>query len=123
MNKSSSDRARLLAGLQHGDWSTGPAAAFARAAAAHARRRRFVERASAVVCGIAAAGAAIAFFSPDSASDQIAENITPVRTSTAKGYEIISDVELLALVSDRPLLVVQTGGISGGARQVVTFGQ
>jgi hypothetical protein len=120
----SDNREKLLAETYHGDWSTGPAAAFARTAARSARRRTTLRRAlqtSAIAALLLAATLAIP------------ANRTPVRIAGASTalvsppvsapptYEIISDTELLALVQDRPLLLVQNDDTPGSSRQIITF--
>ncbi len=111
MSSHTPDHDRLLAETSLGDWTSGPTAQFARAAARSARRRHRLKRivpATAAACVITA----IAFFthrtapspSPSSAS---ASAVTARPIQPAPAYEIISDTQLLALVTDRPLLVVQ----------------
>jgi hypothetical protein len=116
----SDNREKLLAETYHGDWSTGPSAAFARNAARSARRRRTLHRAlqtSAIAAFLLAATLAIT------------ANRDPVRiahastapVSASPTYEIISDTELLTLVQDRPLLLIQNDTTPGSPRHIVTF--
>lgn len=123
-------RARLLAETFHEDWAAGPAAAFARAAAGRARARRRL-RTTASAAGVAALLAVFAFVLNPSrapaplAAPRVAANRAepappasvkhPEPASTARGYEIISDEQLLAQLRDRPLLVVQR---PNGSRQI-----
>lgn len=120
MNKPSADRARLLAELKHGDWTTGHAAGFARVAAAHARRRQVMKRATAVA-GCLAAALALTFVSLRPPASSLARNTTPPPAAfvSSRNYEIISDTELLRLVNDRPLLVINTDS----GRIIRSFGQ
>lgn len=94
---------KLLAELFHDDWSNGPAAKFARRAAAHARARRRIRSAAAVA---GAAGAvlilALVFTHRPTPSPVVA-----LKPNPPAGYEIISDAELLAQLHDRPLLVLE----------------
>ncbi len=103
MNNPRDKNEKLLAELFHADWSDGPAADFARRAAAHARRRHQLR--SVVAAGATAALAvliALTFTRPRSAPPVVVPLPAP-----APAYEIISDAELLAQLHDRPLLVVQ----------------
>ncbi len=105
------DDARLIAGAFHGDWANGPAAEFARAAAAHARRRRAVRR---TLAGLGTATVlAAAFF----VSRQLRPTMpaTPAIATAKVAYEIISDDELIAQLHDRPLLVVKK---DSGAKEI-----
>ena len=115
MNKNSGDREKLLAELFHGEWPDGPAAQFARRAAALARRRRRYRHAF-IITGAAAgiiAVWAISLRHLPSPSPR-----TPVVASPAPAYEIISDDEFLAQLKDRPLLVTRG---KNGAREFVVL--
>ncbi len=59
MNNLPDDRTRLLAATLEGEWTTGPAAAMALRAAAHARHRRAIKRATLTLAVSAAAIAAV----------------------------------------------------------------
>jgi hypothetical protein len=105
---------KLLAETFHGDWSGGVAGRFALRAAAHARRQRTLRRALAVA-GASAVVAVVAFFTrsePPAVRAPITRASELKQTAPARGYEVISDEELLSQLRDRPLLVVktQTGG-------------
>lgn len=118
-NSNKSDpRAHLVAETFHADWTTGPAAVFARRAAAHARTRRIVRRI--VLAGSAAAALALAFSisthrTPTASrpapavSTAVPLSATAPRISLAQktpAYEIISDTEFETLLRDRPLLIL-----------------
>jgi hypothetical protein len=101
MNDQPDRRTKLLAELFHEDWATGPLSDLARIGAAHARRRRRIRRSLAITGSTAALAIAgtLAYF-----------RLAPVKPGAAAkpspAYEIISDDELLALLRDRPLLVI-----------------
>ena len=101
MNDPRDPRTKLLAETLHGDWADGPAAAMARRAATHARRRRALKRASLSLAVAATVGVAIF------TGNQVQRPVTPRPVPVAQlGYEIISDDELMAQLKDRPLLVL-----------------
>lgn len=111
MNNRPDDRTRLLADSLHGDWTSGPAAAMARRAAVHARRRRGLKHASLVLTAAAAIAAGILV------SHRARPPVTPTPSPGATlGYEIISDDELVAQLKDRPLLVLPQ---ENGAKKIV----
>src|SRR4051812_8776706 len=97
---------KLLAETFHGDWHAGAPAGFARAAAKLARRRHAARRLACAAGAVVALGLA-AFVVGRS------EKLSPPSMQTTKavapkrGYEILSDAELLAQVRDRPLLAVR----------------
>jgi hypothetical protein len=117
MNNRDDKNAKLLAETFHDDWSVGPAAGFARAAAAHARRRRNVRR---TVSTLTAASAlvAIALLTREQipAHSETAVHATP--PVPARAYEIMSDDELLALVRKQSLLSVTR---PDGTREIVVL--
>jgi hypothetical protein len=104
-------RTSLLAEAFHENWNDGPIALYARQAAAHARQRRRWRHG--LLAG-ATAGVVAALMMMS------VHRIVPVRIAgplkPAPAYEIISDEELLALLHDRPLLVVQK---ENGTRELV----
>jgi len=107
MNDAPDDRERLLAETLHGDWTGGPAGAMPRRAAAYARRRHAVRRASLALA--AAATVAAVFLFVQRAHSPLTPSAPPVAVvppSAHPGYEIISDDELVATLRDRPLLVL-----------------
>lgn len=112
--------AKLLAETFHEDWATGRAAGYAMAAAAQVRRRRRI-RAALATSGVAVAIALTAILtahrrlSPVPATLNVAVNRTAPQPNP-RGYEIISDDQLIAQLHDRPLLVVQK---KNGTRQIV----
>lgn len=105
MDKRDPRSARLIAEALHDDWAEGRPAEFARRAAAHARSRRRVRQLAAT--GTALALIAITVTVWRSASSTPATQ-TPrvIAISSSRGYEIISDAELLAQVRDLPLVAV-----------------
>jgi hypothetical protein len=105
MNDEHQQRSRLIADLFHDDWANGPAGDLARAAAAHARRRRSLRRIVATTGATigAAAALALALLYRPAAPRPATLSVRPA----AAAYETISDDELLALLSDRPLLARQ----------------
>lgn len=108
MNKPADKEAKLLAETFHEEWTAGAPAAFARAAAAHARnRRRMRQGIAATVGGIAMAAVCLAVW-PRRATPlpPVAPSMVPPPVA-ARGYEIISDDELLAQLRDHPVLVVK----------------
>ncbi|MEO5961024.1 MAG: hypothetical protein ABIR80_18105 [Opitutaceae bacterium] len=110
MNNNRDRDAKLLAETFHADWDTGPAATFARAAAATARRRRTLRHTFAATAAALAIGA---FTLVATRPEPLATSVRVPVAKTAipqRGYEIISDDELLAQLHDRPLLVVQRAG-------------
>ena len=116
MNKKSAHRDALLADVfSHDDFATGPAARFAQIAARHARRRRLARTALLTTTATAALVTALAFA-------WLPRPMPTARASAASApkpaYEIISDAQLLALVTDRPLLVINN---DGAPPQVVLF--
>ncbi len=115
MNDSPDPRARLLAETLHGDWCDGPMAAIARRAAAHARWRRRVRRGSLALTTAAVLGAAV-FLIPRH-SPPLSSTLVPI---VPRGYEIISDDELLARLRDRPLLVLPR---ENGTKTVMLLGR
>jgi hypothetical protein len=104
MNNLPDDRTRLLAETLEGEWATGPAAAMARRAAAHARGRRRLRRAS-LTCALVAVFSGLFFLRQHTLAPATAPAATVV-TAPRPAYEIISDEELLATLKDRPLLVL-----------------
>jgi len=113
VNESRDPRTKLLAETLHGDWADGPAATMALRAAAHARRRRAVRGATAAL-GVAAMVAVFVFAF---ATRRPRPPLAPTVAAPAKpGYEIISDDELIALLKDRPLLVLPQ---ENGAKRIV----
>ena len=101
MNDPRDLRTKLLAETLHGDWADGPAAAMARRAAAHARRRRALQRAALTLTAVAAMGAAV--FVGHRTRQLV---VMPPAPNAPAAYEIISDEELMVLLRDRPLLVL-----------------
>ena len=106
MNDKNDPHARLVAETFHDDWSEGPASEFALRAAAHARTRRTLRRAAATGGALLAIANGIFFATRHPLATP---SLVATVMSTAKptlGYEIISDDELVALLRDRPLLIL-----------------
>ncbi|HEX2861781.1 MAG TPA: hypothetical protein VHN79_09075 [Lacunisphaera sp.] len=85
--------------------------AFARQAAAHARRRQLVKR-TGIVAGVAGALAAVLVALPR----PTASPPTPVTAAPAQApvLEVMTDGELLALLQDQPVLILRDPkGITG----------
>jgi hypothetical protein len=112
MNEKPDSRTRLLADLFHENWAEGPPATAALRAAASARRRRARQRLF-LTTGAMAAVLALALTRPASKPA-----VRPAAAARAAAYEIISDDELLADVSDRPLFATRA---SDGAREIVVL--
>jgi hypothetical protein len=118
MNDDKKNRAKLLAETFHDNWEAGQPAAFAREAAAVARRRHFARR-SLRAAGTAAFVAIAAFVllrRPVTQPPALAEPAKHFAPS--RGYEILSDEELLAQVRDQALLAVRN---PNGTRQIVVI--
>lgn len=105
----------LIAAAFHGDWNEGDAARFARVAAAHARRRRLHRRilVGAGAASVIVATVLLALHSPTTPVSRPSPAVSP------KGYEIISDAELLAQIRDRSVVMVRT---PDGRRDFVLVG-
>jgi hypothetical protein len=119
MNKHHDDRSKLLAETFLNDWTEGAPAHFAHAAAAHARFRRRVRRATALAAAIVVVAAIAFVVTPHERTPPTpvaAANVAP--KPAPRGYEIISDEELLNQLRDRPLFVVKT---QSGHNQVVVL--
>jgi hypothetical protein len=98
--------AKLLADAFHQDWNQGSAAGYAARAAAYARRRRIVRKALAVtICVVLGGG--MTFFSILHWLGGPTQVPLPRSASNGRGYEIMSDDELLTALHDRPLLMVK----------------
>lgn len=115
---------KLLAEAFHDDWVGGLAADFARAAAAHARARRRARRTFAAL-GAAAAAALLVFSTsrPVAPAPEVAAALPSHRIATtamtmpsARGYEVISDEELLAHLREQPVFVLKK---EDGTREIV----
>jgi len=118
MNEKPDFRTRLVADLFQGDWSQGPAAAASREAAAWVRRRRARQR-FLLSAGAAAGMAAVLLLAL--AHPEGKPSRAPVAPRRTPAYQVISDEELLADVSDRPLLALREPG--GASRIVVLDGE
>ena len=120
MNKSTRKDERLLAETFHDNWESGPSAQFARAAAAHARSRRRARQALASA-GVVAALALGVFVARERIQPTVNTGPTvpaPAPVAVARGYEVISDVELLAHLRDRPVLAIRK---PNGTHEVVVL--
>lgn len=124
MSKRNHSAERLLAGTLHDDWTTGQPAKFARRAAAHARSRQRTRKLAAAAGALAVLAVAMLFSyrSAPTADRDVAPashvSVSVAPRTPARGYEIISDEELLASVRDRQLLAVAG---SDGKREIVVL--
>lgn len=117
MNDRNDRQAKLLAETFHDAWEAGRPAEFARAAAAAARRRHLARR------SLRAAGAVALILAAVFVARQRPEPSPLSRVETSKamsnrGYEIMSDEELLTQVHDQPLLVMKK---ADGTQQIVAL--
>jgi len=112
MTEKHDPRTKLLTEIFHEEWSGGAPAGFARDAAALVRRRRRL-RHSLVAAGTAAAVAVLTLVLSRPAPEHFRQRSLP---QAEPAYEIISDDELLAQLSDRPLLAMRT---ESGTREFV----
>ncbi len=110
-------RTRLIADLFQGDWADGPAAAAALRAAAGARRRRARQRLLLTAGSVAGMAAVLLLTLAHPGSRPVRVRAAAPPTS-ASSYQVISDDELLADVSDRPLLALRE---QNGAREIVVL--
>ncbi len=115
MNEKPDPRARLVAETFTDDWGTGPAAGFALAAAALARRRRRLHRTLQVGAAVALAFASAVFLqrvrTPAVPPVATAAPRLPIREAASApkispAFEIISDEQLFAELRGRPLLIL-----------------
>ena len=112
MTDRAEQRQALLTSILDEDWAQGRASGFARRAARYARRR---QRARAALAGATlVALVAASFFVSREGRGTGGSSAT--RENAPRGYEIISDDQLLAELHDRPLLVMQS---ANGAREFV----
>ena len=116
MNNRADHREKLLAEVFHDDWETGPASRFARAAAASARHRRLRRTlgAAAVTTGVVAVLTFVALRRP------VPPPAAPSHPTAARGYDIISDDELLARLPNLPVLVLPQ---PDGGKKIVLLDQ
>jgi hypothetical protein len=117
MSEHRKENERLIAETFQGNWSDGPAAHFARIAAAHARRRR---RQRATLVGVSAAAVAAGISLVTLQRSRSAIRSPEATPAAARSYEIISDAELLAELRDRSVVMVRQ---PSGAREFVLVGQ
>ena len=115
MNEERDPHTRLIAEAFHDDWASGQASAFARAAAAHARRRRALRRSLLVSGAVAVVLAALLAVSRERTPESVEFAAKPFRTITSPpallsvvspAFEIISDEELMQQLRDRPVLIL-----------------
>ena len=125
---SSAGRDRLLADTYHEDWTSGPASALAAHAARTVRRRRALRRlaSSAAAIALFASGAWWFSFAPERLAPSSARIAGPTLSipsahlqSSARGYEIISDAELMSYLRDQSVIVFPD---ADGRTQVVLLG-
>ena len=98
--------AKLVTDLFHTQWNEGSVAACARRAAAHARHRHTIRK-SFIVAACVVLGGGMTFFSVFHWLAARSEIPLPRFTENTRGYDIISDDELVAQLNDRPLLLVR----------------
>ena len=124
---SSADRDRLLVDTYHEDWTSGPARALAAHAARTVRRRRALRRLASSVAAITlfASGAWWFSFAPERLAPSSARIAGPAHSSpsahlksSARGYEIISDAELMSYLLDQSVIVFPD---ADGRTQVVSL--
>ena len=122
---STADRDRLLADAYHEDWTAGPAGALATHAARTVRGRRATRRLAATAAAgvLLASGAWWFSFSPERVAPPSARPVDFSRSISSaqaetppRGYEIISDAELMAYLRDQPAMIL-TG--ADGQRKVI----
>jgi hypothetical protein len=116
MNSRPDHREKLLAEVFYDDWETGPASRFARAAAASVRHRRLRRTlgAAAGTTGLIAVLMFVALRHP------VPPPAAPSHPTAGRGYEIISDDELMARLPDLPILVLPQ---TDGGRKIVLLDQ
>jgi hypothetical protein len=111
---SSADRDRLLADTYHEDWTTGPASALAAHAAYTVRRRRTIRRLASAVAAVTLLVSGVWWLSftterrvPPSVRIVGSSHSIPSAhpESPARGYEIISDAELMSYLQDQSVMV------------------
>jgi hypothetical protein len=118
MNDRNDRQAKLLAETFHDAWETGPAAEFAREAAAAARRRHVARRSLRAAGALALIAAAVFFSQQKPRPSPLPRTETQKSVTQGRGYEIMSDEELLTQVRDQPLLVVKK---ADGTRQIIAL--
>ena len=106
---SPADRDRLLADAYHDDWTSGPAGALASRAARTIRRRRAIRR-------LLATAATVAFLASGAWWFAFPPRPTVGVAASARGYEIISDAELMSCLRDQPMMIL-TG--ADGQKEVI----
>ena len=108
MNDRHDHDSRLIADALNEDWDKGAPAQFARAAAAHARRHQRTRHAvlASTACAAALAAALMIVSSP-SRAPVLSAPVASHQAKPARGYEIISDAQLLAELRDRSLVMVK----------------
>ena len=102
MPKPPESRRSLIEAAWHDDWANGPAAEFARRAAASARRRRRVRQVSLVggiVIALVISGFAPRLLSPSRTPE-------PALVAANPGYELISEDQLMAALAGRAVLIL-----------------
>ncbi len=103
MNKPTNSRDRLLADTFTTGWTDGPVAHFAQIAALHIRRRRARRQTLATIICTAPIIILFAFLArPPSTPKTSSTPNAPIAAS----HEFLSDSELLALIQDRPVMLV-----------------
>jgi hypothetical protein len=112
---SSTDRDRLLADTYHEDWTTGPAGALAMRAARTVRRRRSIRRLASATATVALLLSGVWWFtfSPGRRASSPVRLVGSSRSipsahaeSSTRGYEIISDAELMSYLQDQSVMIL-----------------
>lgn len=122
---STAGRDRLLADAYYENWTAGPARALAAHAAHTVRQRRTIRQftATAATVALLASGAWWLSFSPERLAPSSARPVSSPRSVSSaqpetppRGYEIISDAELMAYLRDQPAMIL-TG--ADGQKKVI----
>jgi hypothetical protein len=116
MSKHEDNESKLLADVFHDDWQNGPAGGFARRAAARARCQSRVRHALPVAAACALAVAIGLIVKREHPAPSLPDEGGVQQKISGRGYDVISDEELLTQLRDRPLLVVRK---ENGTREFV----
>lgn len=115
MNEKPDPRTQLVAETFHDDWATGPAAAFAQRAAAHARRRRTVRRTALATASLAVVMLALFTVTrprlpaPPASAAPASHTMATAKSAPARktpAFEIISDEQLMEELRNHSVLIL-----------------